>query len=170
MRLRSILAGALGVVSSFGFAACHKNDADREPAVAVENHSDDPVHGPGYVNTPEHHDGIAHTNEPSTNAVDAVPGAQGSAVSAITSARCEREKKCDNIGDGKKFDSMAKCASEIRNKWKDDLSSRDCKGGIVQKELNECLDAIRNEDCNNPFDTLGRVMACRESDICKALK
>jgi hypothetical protein len=39
----------------------------------------------------------------------------------------------------------------------------------VEKELDECLEEIRNEDCGNPFDTLGRLAACRENDICKAM-
>lgn len=43
------------------------------------------------------------------------------------------------------------------------------KGGIVLKEFDECLEEVRNEDCDAPFNTLGRIAACRESDICKSL-
>jgi hypothetical protein len=109
------------------------------------------------------------TGEPSTNAVNAVPGNQASAVAQITAARCAREQRCNNIGTDKKFDTSDECMTEIRKQWADDLNARECPGGVVQKELSECLDEIRNEDCGNPFDTLGRVTACREGDICKAL-
>jgi hypothetical protein len=163
--------------------ACQKNDADRDPENRVEpvvtndtddndndndNDNDDKV----VATTEARHDSdraASGSTEPSTNAVDAVPGAQGSAIQSITQARCEREKRCENIGKGKKFDSMAKCVSEIRETWKDELNTRECRGGVVQKELQECLEEVRNQDCNNPFDALSRVMACREGDICKAL-
>ncbi|WP_438031284.1 DUF6184 family natural product biosynthesis lipoprotein [Sorangium sp. So ce233] len=44
----------------------------------------------------------------------------------------------------------------------------ECPGGIDSNELNECLQEIGNDDCNNPLDTLGRIVACRSSDLCRA--
>ncbi|HMJ11018.1 MAG TPA: DUF6184 family natural product biosynthesis lipoprotein [Polyangiaceae bacterium] len=158
---------AFALLVTGSFIACQKNDADRDPETPVE-----PVAN-NDVNTSEsHHDSdraASETTEPSTNARDAVPGAQGSAVASITQARCQREQRCENIGADKKYESMAKCVSEIRETWKDELNTRECRGGIVKKELDECLEEVRNENCNNPFDTLNRVLACREGDICKAL-
>ena len=49
---------------------------------------------------------------------------------------------------------------------KDDLNAKDCPYGVDQKELNECLEAIRKEECNNPLDTISRLAACRTSDMC----
>jgi hypothetical protein len=37
------------------------------------------------------------------------------------------------------------------------------------KELDECLKEIAEYECDNPFDALAKLAACRESDICKAL-
>ena len=86
-----------------------------------------------------------------------------------TSARCERESRCKNVGPDQGYASVDACKSEIRTEWKDDLSAMECGGGIVQEELDECLEEIRNENCANPFHTLRRLGACRSNDICKEL-
>ncbi len=152
------------------FVACQKSDADRDaetPVAAVD--TDDDVDTAESRRDSDRAASVGEDGEPSTNARDAVPGGQGSAIAAITQARCQREQRCENIGEDKKYASTSKCMSEIRETWKDELNTRECRGGIVQKELEECLEEVRNEDCNNPFDTLNRALACREGDICKAL-
>ncbi|WP_437300276.1 DUF6184 family natural product biosynthesis lipoprotein [Sorangium sp. So ce327] len=82
-------------------------------------------------------------------------------------ARCEREARCNNIGQDREYSSKDACSNEIRSEWRDDLNFTECPGGIDAEELNECLEGIRNEECGNPFDTLGRVVACRSSDLCR---
>lgn len=84
----------------------------------------------------------------------------------IAQARCQREQKCQNIGAEKDYKSMGACVSEVSKEWRDDLNKYECPGGVEEDELSECLEEVRNEDCANPFDTLGRVVACRASDIC----
>ena len=95
------------------------------------------------------------------------PSAPASARDSIAEARCAREQHCDNIGENKKFSSQQDCLTRIRADWKDDLNARECPSGINQQQLNECLTAVRSEDCGNPFDTLGRVAACTKGQICK---
>jgi hypothetical protein len=90
-----------------------------------------------------------------------------SAAESITEARCAREQRCENIGADKKYSSFSDCSDRVRNDWKDDLNARECPGGVDQKELDECLASIRNEDCNSPFDTLGRLTECMAGPICK---
>lgn len=119
------------------------------------------VDQPGVVNVPN------ATNEPSTNEATAVPGSQARSAEQIAEARCAREARCGNVGAGKEFASEDVCVAKIKVDWREDLTARECPGGVVQKELTECLEEIRNDDCNNPFDSLGRVLACRESDLCK---
>jgi len=95
------------------------------------------------------------------------PGGEArSAARNIADARCDREVKCNNVGADKKYASDAACEDQIRADWANDLNAYDCPGGVVDKELEECLNAIRNEDCNSPFDTLGRVSECMASQIC----
>lgn len=90
------------------------------------------------------------------------------ALASIVSARCQREARCNNVGADKRWASSEACRGDLTAKGRDDLRASECPGGVVQKELQECLAEIQNEDCNNPLDTLGRLAACRSSDLCKA--
>ena len=90
-----------------------------------------------------------------------------SAAEQIASARCEREQKCGNIGADKTYSSSQDCLARIRADWQDDLNARECPGGVNQKQLDECLAKIRNEDCGSPFDTLSRVSECTAGQICE---
>lgn len=97
----------------------------------------------------------------------AAPGTGGAnAADAIAQARCAREARCDNIGADKKFSSTDECVQRIRDEWREDLSARECKSGVDDAELNECLSEVRSEDCSSPFDTLERVAACTSAEIC----
>lgn len=89
-----------------------------------------------------------------------------SAIARIVAARCARESACNNVGSDKRFTSAAVCSQKLKNDMRDDLNAKDCPRGIDQKELNECLVEIKNEDCNNPIDMIGRLAACRTSDLC----
>jgi recombination DNA repair RAD52 pathway protein len=108
--------------------------------------------------------------KPVTNAAEAVKGLTAASVKSITEARCMREEKCGNIGPGQDYASTSACQQKISADWRDELNAYDCPGGVVAKEFNECIEEIKNEDCSSPFDTLGRVVACRSSDLCKALE
>ena len=89
-----------------------------------------------------------------------------SATESIAEARCAREQTCENIGADKKYSSSDDCLARIREDWREDLNAPECPGGVNESELNECLTAIRNEDCSSPFDTLSRLAECGDSQIC----
>ena len=89
-----------------------------------------------------------------------------SAIERIVAARCEREAACNNVGADKRFGDRSVCTQKVRADMRDDLSANDCPRGIDAKELGECLSSIKKEDCNNPIDTIGRLAACRTSDMC----
>ena len=89
-----------------------------------------------------------------------------SAAESIAEARCAREQRCENVGSNKKYSSHTDCMARIRDDWKDDLNARECPGGVNQTELNECLGAIREEECNSPFDALDRISECTAAAIC----
>ena len=88
------------------------------------------------------------------------------AVNRIVAARCQREAACNNIGSDKHFTNHDTCARELRSKVGDDLKASECPLGVDAKELDECMDSIRTESCNNPIDTISRLAACRTSDMC----
>ncbi len=96
------------------------------------------------------------------------PGANQNAIMQITSARCAFEQRCNNFGADGDYKDMADCEAKVREEWRDDLNAMECPGGVEQDELEECLTEIRNTGCDQPFDNLGRMLACRSSDICKA--
>lgn len=103
-----------------------------------------------------------------TTVTGANVGAVGneSAIDRIVAARCAREVACNNVGADKRFTSRDVCSQKVKGDMRDDLSAKDCPRGIDQKELNECLEEIKNENCNNPIDMIGRLAACRTSDLC----
>lgn len=90
----------------------------------------------------------------------------GSAVESIAEARCARESRCENIAPDKRYSSMEDCVARVREDWRDDLDARSCPSGVNEPQLNECLSAIREEECSSPFDTIERVSACTASQIC----
>jgi hypothetical protein len=89
-----------------------------------------------------------------------------SALANIAAARCDREVRCGRIGPKEKYRSRAACAAELQRDKRDDINSDVCPGGVREKELTECLAAIRDEDCNNPLDTIARLNACRTGKMC----
>jgi hypothetical protein len=92
--------------------------------------------------------------------------ANDAAIDRVVAARCAREITCNAIGPDKHFTSGDACVREVGKKTRDDLKSSECPAGIDGKELDECLDAIRNESCNNPIDVISRLSACRTSELC----
>lgn len=131
-------------------AACHKRGERAEPEHA---HDHDGDHD-------ESHD-EAH--------VSGLRGPGGEARSAarnIATARCQREARCNNIGADHKYATEEVCDEQIRSEWANNLNAYDCPNGVVDVELEECLNAVRSEDCNSPFDTLSRVSACTAGQIC----
>jgi hypothetical protein len=89
-------------------------------------------------------------------------------VEAITSARCDREQRCNHIGDGKKYESRSSCVTNVTSDWKGELSSIECPNGIEQKKLDACLERLRTDGCANPVETLGRLAVCRQAELCRA--
>lgn len=98
------------------------------------------------------------------------PVAIDQALSKIVEARCDREMRCGNVGADQKFVDRNACISQVKKDFADGINADDCPAGVDSKELDECLTDARKEDCNNPFDTIGRVAACRTSDICRHVK
>jgi hypothetical protein len=89
-----------------------------------------------------------------------------SAVANIATARCDREFRCKNIGANEKYRTRATCVAELQKDKREDLNGDVCPGGVREKELNDCLQSIRDEDCGNPLDTISRLNTCRTGNLC----
>ena len=95
--------------------------------------------------------------------------ANGVAIERIATARCSRETACNNVGADKRFTNCDLCSSELRSSIGKDLAPSECPRGIDEAALDNCMDAIRSESCNNPVETIQRVATCRTSEICMRL-
>lgn len=89
-----------------------------------------------------------------------------SAIDRIVAARCAREVTCSNLGPDKRYGTGDGCVREVRMKLNDEMKPNDCARGIDARELDECLDAIRNESCTNAIETMARLAQCRAGELC----
>jgi hypothetical protein len=87
-------------------------------------------------------------------------------VDELSTARCDRETSCSNVGDGHKYASHSVCMDQMRGSLANDLNSYTCPRGIDRMALDHCLAAIKNEECSHPMDTLKRVDECRTGALC----
>ncbi|AKU94292.1 hypothetical protein AKJ09_00956 [Labilithrix luteola] len=106
------------------------------------------------------------TGETTVTGARIVPVSNEMAVDKLVVARCEREAACNNIGADKHYATREVCTGEVRAKTGSELRASDCPGGVDSKQLDTCVDSIRKESCDNPIDSIARLMSCRSSDLC----
>lgn len=92
--------------------------------------------------------------------------ANDDAVDRLVASRCAREVTCSNVGPDKHFVSGERCVHEVGTEIRSELNSSSCPAGIDARELDVCLDAIRNESCTNPIDVISRSAVCRTGNLC----
>ena len=92
--------------------------------------------------------------------------ANDGSIEKLAAAKCEREQRCDNVGQGKKFGTRQACIDENRSSNRSDLRSNECPGGIDQRQLDKCLAEIKAEHCGNALDKISRLTACRDAALC----
>ncbi len=150
--MQKLTVGSLVVLGSvLAVGACHNRQGSR--------------HAEGHRHHDRDHDHDEHNDE--AHSPDVGSGISTKrAVHAIARARCEREKRCDNVGGGKAYASSDACEAKIEAEWAGDLNKYECPHGIVQAALDKCLGDVRAEECGNPVDTLSRIVSCDADDIC----
>src|SRR5688572_15872369 len=74
----------------------------------------------------------------------ATPNARS--IDRITLARCDREARCKNIGHERRYESHEDCHNRVHDSAYDSLGPAECTGGIDPEQLNECLQAIQDEE------------------------
>ncbi|HEY2515999.1 MAG TPA: DUF6184 family natural product biosynthesis lipoprotein [Polyangiaceae bacterium] len=88
------------------------------------------------------------------------------AVDTIGFTRCEREARCGNIGPDRSFRTSASCIRHLRADALSELTIGNCRAGISQTELDECLADIRASSCEMPIEKLSTVPSCRTRELC----
>lgn len=86
------------------------------------------------------------------------------AIGAIAAARCDHEQRCNRVGPTAKYMSREHCMNVMLGDAYDKYSQ--CRLGVNQKDLHECLTSIGDEDCNGTIDKIERKVACRADDLC----
>lgn len=92
------------------------------------------------------------------------------AVDAIANASCDREFRCNNIGEGREFQNRDHCLTIARNDATEELTEdSDCRRGIKPEDLNECLSQLREQSCGavaGVFEGLSATVSCRSAELC----
>ena len=101
-----------------------------------------------------------------TNAELGAAAENDRAVLSIVEARCAREVSCNKIGEGQPFTTKDACLREMRSHLEAELQPARCPSGLDENSLGNCLDAIRNETCGSPMETMARAAACRTAKMC----
>lgn len=112
---------------------------------------------------------IIHTNEPASNGTRTTSAEYRGvhAVRRIAEARCDRAQACNDVGSGHKYADRDACVRDMSRDARKTLDDEACeKKGIDERRLNECIKDIRNEACDNPFDSIERAAACRRGELC----
>ena len=171
--MKTLVRCAVPALCVVALAACNRDreraDRDRfgvDRASTAESDRGTLGDRSGVTERKDYDDHVEHTGTTTITGANVARVSNDSAIDRIVAARCERELKCNNVGADKEYASREACSQKLKTSVRDDLKAGECPGGIDQKELNECLEEIQNEGCGNPIDTIGRLAACRSSDLC----
>ncbi len=94
------------------------------------------------------------------------PTVNTTVVDRMASARCARELRCNNVGAGHTYATTGVCVDQMRGSLGNELNTYACPRGIDLDQVNRCLAAIENEQCDHPLDTLQRFDKCASSTLC----
>jgi len=96
------------------------------------------------------------TEPPMTPAARITPAAER-AADDVALARCDREERCERVGEGGYYVSREHCLRALLASARSDLGA--C-AGIDQAELPACAAEIRAASCEDNIDRLDRIAPC----------
>lgn len=89
-----------------------------------------------------------------------------SGIARVAAAKCDRAQRCNHIGPGETYATREQCETVMRGKLTDDIRPKDCRGGIDENELQQCITEVRTENCGNVLSKLESHSECRVSQLC----
>ena len=101
-----------------------------------------------------------------TGVTSAQNGMDQKTVDGITDARCDRAERCNDIGPGLKYATRVACDQHAGASTLNDLNATSCPRGYDQDAVNRCMNAINNETCSTPVDSLIAIADCRTDALC----
>jgi hypothetical protein len=81
---------------------------------------------------------------------------------------CKFEQRCGNIGSGQQYATVNECLVDKRGFWQGQWPTDRCDGRINGDNLNVCLTAIENTQCDNFVDYFATLTKCGTDDVCTA--
>jgi hypothetical protein len=84
----------------------------------------------------------------------------------IATARCEREVKCNNVGESGEYVTQEDCVVRLEPATRGELDKRDCPSGISEVELRQCTDEIKQMGCDRPVQSIDLVTECGNEELC----
>jgi hypothetical protein len=89
-----------------------------------------------------------------------------SVVDQMTTARCDRDEACSDVGVGRKYASRRECADQVHSRFANDINPTNCAHGLYRVMLDRCMAAIKDEPCDRPSGANARVDWCTSATLC----
>jgi hypothetical protein len=87
-------------------------------------------------------------------------------IDRIASARCERSKTCDHIGNGAPYRDWDDCMNQMRTLVSAKINEVRCPGGIGEVGLSRCVHSLHVGECDSPGQVYPTVSHCKIDEMC----
>ena len=88
------------------------------------------------------------------------------AVQYVAATRCNREHVCNQIGAGKRYDSVETCTRESWTDTHAQLGVERCPNGVYESALDKCLNDIGLAVCSTSVANVQGVATCQREMLC----
>ena len=89
-----------------------------------------------------------------------------SAVMRVTTARCDREAECSNVGTGKEYGDRDECVNSVGHTVVATIPADACPGGIDADALSTCTRDVQAEPCGDGAGAVDRLTSCSRERLC----
>jgi hypothetical protein len=88
------------------------------------------------------------------------PIAKADACDSIAEAGCDREARCNRIGEGR-YGSADSCKADMRSRAKQRIAAAPCSNGVDRAKLDDCISALGSERCDETAFGFDASLACQ---------
>jgi uncharacterized protein DUF6184 len=171
------MRAVLGYTVTLGFAGiiatgCRSNTSRKTGEVSTEPSAAN-APPPSAANAPPPQAPSAQQPESEPPAIGGGPAEPGpekkpitaaGAVASLAAEECNRQVRCEKVGQDKTYKTRAECVSKVEHDKGEHINAKACPKGINEVNLNRCLHTIRKQTCSPVSLEYGE--ACKTADIC----